>query len=256
MNDLRAMFNHLKKAELQKPAPVEHKHVFDDFTGLKKFEVDKENKDLASEDGVLYNKDKKHLIAYPADKEDEEFTVPDGVEEIAPHAFKNAKNLKKIVLPDSVKRIGRGAFEGCEELAEVKLPEGIKVIEEDTFKGAAMLEKINKPEKLEVIKPEAFEKCEKLDDEAKEIVKKHADRKYGDVTGDKKVDMTDLSVTSLAVIGDIKIEDEAVLAVADVIDDDELNIADVSQLKRSLVGLEAPLGPDAAKDLIAGEDAE
>ena len=249
------MFKDIIKANKENAKPEGHRHGFEEFTGLKKFEVSEGNDELASENGVLFDKDKKTLLKYPAGKADEEFTVPEGVETIAPHAFDGCKNLKKVELPESVKEIGKGAFEDCENLEEVTLPEDIKVIEEETFKGDRNLKKINKPEKLEVIKEEAFEGCENLEELVKENVNKHADRVYGDVTMDKKVDVTDLTNIALHVIGDRNF-DEDQNVVADVEDDDNVNLADLAALKMKLVGRDKVLGPKPAEDILAVDEAE
>ena len=255
IKELKDMFKDIIKANKENAKPEGHRHGFEEFTGLKKFEVSEGNDELASENGVLFDKDKKTLLKYPAGKADEEFTVPEGVETIAPHAFDGCKNLKKVELPESVKEIGKGAFEDCENLEEVTLPEDIKVIEEETFKGDRNLKKINKPEKLEVIKEEAFEGCENLEELVKENVNKHADRVYGDVTMDKKVDVTDLTNIALHVIGDKKF-DEDQNVVADVEDDDNVNLADLAALKMKLVGRDKVLGPKPAEDILAVDEAE
>lgn len=255
IKELKEMFKDIIKANKENAKPEGHRHGFEEFTGLKKFEVSEGNDELASENGVLFDKDKKTLLKYPAGKADEEFTVPEGVETIAPHAFDGCKNLKKVELPESVKEIGKGAFEDCENLEEVTLPEDIKVIEEETFKGDRNLKKINKPEKLEVIKEEAFEGCENLEELVKENVNKHADRVYGDVTMDKKVDVTDLTNIALHVIGDRNF-DEDQNVVADVEDDEEVNLADLAALKMKLVGRDKVLGPKPAEDILAVDEAE
>ena len=255
ISELKDMFKDIIKANKENAKPEGHRHGFEEFTGLKKFEVSEGNDELASENGVLFDKDKKTLLKYPAGKVDEEFTVPEGVETIAPHAFDGCKNLKKVELPESVKEIGKGAFEDCENLEEVTLPEDIKVIEEETFKGDRNLRKINEPEKLEVIKEEAFEGCENLEELVKENVNKHADRVYGDVTMDKKVDVTDLTNIALHVIGDKKF-DEDQNVVADVEDDDNVNLADLAALKMKLVGRDKILGPKPAEDIFAVDEAE
>ena len=255
ISELKDMFKDIIKANKENAKPEGHRHGFEEFTGLKKFEVSEGNDELASENGVLFDKDKKKLLKYPAGKADEEFTVPEGVETIAPHAFDGCKNLKKVELPESVKEIGKGAFEDCENLEEVTLPEDIKVIEEETFKGDRNLRKINKPEKLEVIKEEAFEGCENLEELVKENVNKHADRVYGDVTMDKKVDVTDLTNIALHVIGDRNF-DEDQNVVADVEDDDNVNLADLAALKMKLVGRDKVLGPKPAEDILAVDEAE
>ena len=50
----------------------------------------------ATEDGVLFNQEGTKLIAYPAAKTGTEYTIPEGVEEIATGAFADCVNLKYI----------------------------------------------------------------------------------------------------------------------------------------------------------------
>ena len=56
----------------------------------------------------------------------EEFTIPDSVEIIRPHAFYNCANLKSITIPHSVKEIQYDAFFYCPSLERVKLEEGVE----------------------------------------------------------------------------------------------------------------------------------
>lgn len=69
--------------------------------GLKSIEVDPENPAFSSRDGVLYSKDGKTLIAYPASKDGETFVIPEDVEYICSAAFAGCTNLKEIVVEES-----------------------------------------------------------------------------------------------------------------------------------------------------------
>ena len=69
-------------------------------------------------DGILYNDNRKMLIAYP-NSHGEDYVVPDGVEEICNLAFKDCNNLKTLTLPSSIKRIGLNAFYRCENLSDI-----------------------------------------------------------------------------------------------------------------------------------------
>ena len=64
--------------------------------------VSANNPNYASIDGVLYTKDTKTLIYYPANKPDEVFIVPHDVEYISQHAFRNTTHLQKLVLHDKI----------------------------------------------------------------------------------------------------------------------------------------------------------
>lgn len=49
----------------------------------------------------------------------EEILLPDGIGVIPPYAFKDCKNLRRVVCGSGLKKIHAGAFKGCTELAEL-----------------------------------------------------------------------------------------------------------------------------------------
>lgn len=67
---------------------------------LTNIDVNEENPNLKSVDGVLYSKDGKKLISYPAAKPGDTFTIPKEVEEVSDRAFKACKNLKQILVEE------------------------------------------------------------------------------------------------------------------------------------------------------------
>lgn len=93
--------------------------------------VDEGNPTFCSIDGVLYSKDQHILIAYP-NAHGIEYTLPEGVEEIAHFAFKTCRDIVRIKLSDSVKKIGNNVFCQCNKLEEVFLPNGIREIGDTT----------------------------------------------------------------------------------------------------------------------------
>ena len=97
------------------------------------FEVDENNSVYSSENGVLFNKNKTELIAYPCGKTDSEFVVPDTVEIIHSDAFNNCSNLRTLVIPDSVTTIGQEAFYNCNYLTSITIGKGIKSIGTEAF---------------------------------------------------------------------------------------------------------------------------
>lgn len=123
------------------------------------FEVSDENDKYAVKDGVLFSKDMKSLIAYPCrdDSENSVYTVPDGVEVIAPHAFDTAWSLTEIILPGTVEDIGEYAFYQS-GLKKIKLPDSVKPIKEGTFTYCQSLESVDLG-KAEEIKSHAFQNC-------------------------------------------------------------------------------------------------
>ena len=80
------------------------------FSGSNKLEleVDKDNPYFCSEDGILYNKEKTTIIAYPS--AGKVVTIPDNVETIGRYAFAFNKEINDVYLPESVVSIEEGAF--------------------------------------------------------------------------------------------------------------------------------------------------
>lgn len=74
-------------------------------------------------------------------------------------AFRECKNLKKVVFPESIKKIDKDVFIGCRKLEKVKLPSNIKVIDKNTFMNCPSLRKIVLPDKIQIIKSGAFKNC-------------------------------------------------------------------------------------------------
>ena len=87
--------------------------------------VNKDNKWLFSEEGVLYIRGQENsklnsiLYRYPTGKPDKEFSVAEGCTAIFRHAFENVCGIKDINLR-SVKEIGESAFEDCKNLKHIK----------------------------------------------------------------------------------------------------------------------------------------
>ncbi|MDO5560289.1 MAG: endo-1,4-beta-xylanase [Oscillospiraceae bacterium] len=67
-------------------------------------------------------------------------------------------------------------------------------------------------------------------------------RIYGDLNNDSVVELTDLTLMSLYVLGDIKLDEET-LKYADVTDDTKVNLADLSHLKQYICMEKVILGP-------------
>lgn len=90
-------------------------------SNIKAFEVSDENEYYSTdENGILYNKDKTVLCAYPASNGMESFVIPDSVKRIAAVAFGFA-GLKEVIIPESVESVDSMAFGCCGNLETVKI---------------------------------------------------------------------------------------------------------------------------------------
>lgn len=122
---------------------------------LKSITVTEGSGEYSSQDGVLYNKDKSRLIAYPQACENAEFTAPDSVKTIAPSAFCYNPYLTKVTL-GSVETIGDFAFEGCTALSEAILPKCLKEVYQNAFLGCPAMKSIRVYGNVEYIGMYAF----------------------------------------------------------------------------------------------------
>ncbi len=73
--------------------------AFSNCANLAAVNVDEENQNYSSSNGVLYSKDGTKLIYYPQGIEELTFTIPETVKTIAPRAFFWAENLHGVVVP-------------------------------------------------------------------------------------------------------------------------------------------------------------
>lgn len=84
--------------------------AFSFCNSLESINVDIDNKNYCSKDGVLFNKDMTEIICYPSGKKDAIYTIPDTVVKICNRAFGNCPNLITINIPKSVKDIEQDDF--------------------------------------------------------------------------------------------------------------------------------------------------
>jgi len=101
-----------------------------------------DNTAYTSENGVLYNKNKTTLIAYPVRKANNTFVIPNGVTKIEKNAFSQCTNLTSIIIPDSVTNIGEGAFYYT-NLINITLPNSVTFIGNNAFNCCENLSVIN-----------------------------------------------------------------------------------------------------------------
>ena len=110
--------------------------VFLNCPNLTEIVVDNNNLYYSSENGMLFNKDKTELLAYPS---------ATGV----------------ITVPNTVKTIGYGAFVDT-QITEISIPEGTTTIESYSICFNYQLHTVNLPSSIESIGEEAFRFCRKL----------------------------------------------------------------------------------------------
>ena len=86
---------------------------------LENITVSPENKNYSSVDGVLFNKDKSELSAYPIGNKRSSYTIPDGVEKIGKKAFYGCRYIESLTIPVSVAEIEASALGNCYDIRAV-----------------------------------------------------------------------------------------------------------------------------------------
>jgi len=98
---------------------------------LKKIEVNGFNNNFVSVDGVLFNKQKTTILAYPATKEGE-YAIPESVTIIGAAAFAGA-HFTSMNISNSVSRIQAYAFEMCSNLESITISKSVTYIGQGAF---------------------------------------------------------------------------------------------------------------------------
>ncbi|MBR5759997.1 MAG: leucine-rich repeat domain-containing protein, partial [Thermoguttaceae bacterium] len=172
--------------------------AFQPCYSLTSINVPEDNPSFRSIDGVLFSKDGRRLIRYPAGKKEERYEVPDGVATIDDLAFSDDYRLKTIVLSKDVEKIGPDKFTRCHALTTFEVdgnnpfyravsgvlftkdrsvlvrsprsapvedyvvPEGVKRIDDRAFASCLQLKSVAIPEGVEELGIGAVDFCSSL----------------------------------------------------------------------------------------------
>ncbi|MBD5260064.1 MAG: leucine-rich repeat protein [Bacteroides sp.] len=124
---------------------------------LLSIEVDPENENYASSDGVLFNKDFTTLVLCTTGKKGD-YVIPESVTSIEKYAFFNCNDLTSISMPETLTTIGKRAFGYCYGLTSISIPESVINIDEEAFYDCG-IKSIELPKTLYSIGREAFYRC-------------------------------------------------------------------------------------------------
>ena len=111
------------------PARTEHIAPAAFFqNGLDYFFVDSLNPYFTTVDGVLFSKDTSVLLAWPDNRNDSSYIVPEGVRRIEAYAFDAGCRITNIILPNSLRELGARALRS-QGNATIHIPGGVCRIE-------------------------------------------------------------------------------------------------------------------------------
>ena len=129
--------------------------------GLLNVYVYETNPDYQSLEGVLYSKDGRVLVLFPAGRSGS-YQVKDGTVEIGYGAFCRMENEINVSLPDSVEVISGSAFSYSPGLRELKLSGKLREIYAHAFNGCTNMGNVVLPESLTLFGYGSFEDCKSI----------------------------------------------------------------------------------------------
>lgn len=142
---------------------------FQHLENLKEIIVSNDNPYFTTVDGVLYNKDRSSLIAYPRAKEGSAFSIPASVDTIEYFAFYGNRNLVNITIPGTVKEISYRlsnytgswgfSFANMDSLVSVIISDGVEYIGPENFKNNPKLESLIIPDSVVYIGAQLIDDC-------------------------------------------------------------------------------------------------
>lgn len=127
--------NHLHSVLI--PASVESigEFAFYPAGGLVRIDVDPSNQYYHSIDGILYDKDERHLIQCPNGRV-ESVQISGGTLYVDNYSFSNCLYLTSVSMTESVTSIGSYAFSSCAELVRITLTDTVTSIGEGAFQNS------------------------------------------------------------------------------------------------------------------------
>ena len=123
---IKKIINHSLSAK--RAVSPDYKNPFVRCSSLESIEVDEENQDFKSIDGVLFSKDGTQLCGYPSGIKAESYTIPEGVTWIGGSAFESNEHLTSIVLPATIEKLCENALYACFYLKVIDIPESVTKI--------------------------------------------------------------------------------------------------------------------------------
>lgn len=126
------------------------------------FEVEKDNTNYTSIDGVVFSKDLTKLVAFPSAYPNKHYVVPNTTKVIGFAAFMDS-HIESIDLPEGLTTIGEWAFEGS-DIRRIDIPNSVDSVGELAFRNCLNFEQVRLSENLDSLPPQLFSGCMNLRD--------------------------------------------------------------------------------------------
>ena len=94
--------------------------------GLEAINVNENNSNYSSLNGILFNKDKTVLLQCPISYEAEDYTMPSSVKQVKDNAFWGCTNLQSITWPSQIESICIDSYFDCRNLKTMYVPASVK----------------------------------------------------------------------------------------------------------------------------------
>ena len=157
--------------------------------------------------------------------------IEDSVTSIGSYAFYKCTGLTSVTIGNSVTSISKYAFHGCTGLTSVTIPDSVTSIGWSAFKGCTGLTIYGVPGSA----------AEQYANDNGFTFIEYVDAAIGDMTGDGKVNVRDVTAMQRHLAGLEELTDDR-LALADVNADGKVTIDDVTLLQRYLAEFDVTIG--------------
>lgn len=134
--------------------------AFAGCTALAELEIDKGNLNFRVEDGILYDKEKTHLLSCLGTKSGA-YVAPSTVVKIDNAAFSGCAQVTSVDVPNTIESVGDSLFMGCTSITTLRIPYTVGSIGACAFANSGMTS-IEIPKTVRSIGDNAFGNCEKL----------------------------------------------------------------------------------------------
>ena len=131
-------------------------------SNIAEIHVDENNPQYASQDGVLFNKNKTSLLQYPPKNIRNSYNIPDGVRAIGKNAFQDCDYLTSVTFPKTLTNIYEGSFYDCDSISSLTFPDSLVAISALAFQSCSSLTNITFGKGIKEIQDGAFTYCENI----------------------------------------------------------------------------------------------